>query len=95
MWFKTFRKSRRVVGIVFGVVPEWQGKGVDNFMIIEGQKVMTSQLAYTDYEMQWIGDFNPRMIKIAENLETKVTRKLATYRYIFDRNLPFERHKMF
>lgn len=44
--------------------------------------------------MQWIGDFNPRMIKIAENLETKVTRKLATYRYIFDRNLPFERHKM-
>jgi hypothetical protein len=34
------------------------------------------------------------LIKIAENLETKVTRKLATYRYIFDRNLPFERHKM-
>ena len=28
----------------------------------------------------------------AENLETKVTRKLATYRFLFDRNKAFERH---
>lgn len=80
--------------MVFGIVPEWQRKGIDGFMIWEGTKHFRKTRNYTDYEMQWIGDFNPRMIKIAENLETKVTRKLATYRYIFDRNLPFERHKM-
>ena len=32
-------------------------------------------------------------LKIAENLETKVTRKLATYRSIFNQEKPFERHK--
>jgi len=42
--------------------------------------------------MQWIGDFNPKMIKIAENLDTTVTRKLATYRHLFDRDKNFEKH---
>ena len=91
---KFFIKNKKMVGLVFGIVPEWQRKGIDGFMIWEGTKHFRKTRNYTDYEMQWIGDFNPRMIKIAENLETKVTRKLATYRYIFDRNLLFERHKM-
>ena len=91
---KFFIKNKKMVGLVFGIVPEWQRKGIDGFMIWEGTKHFRKTRNYTDYEMQWIGDFNPRMIKIAENLETKVTRKLATYRYIFDRNLSFERHKM-
>lgn len=91
---KFFIKNKKMVGLVFGIVPEWQRKGIDGFMIWEGTKHFRKTRNYTDYEMQWIGDFNPRMIKIAENLETKVTRKLATYRYVFDRNLPFERHKM-
>ena len=91
---KFFIKNKKMVGLVFGIVPEWQRKGIDGFMIWEGTKHFRKTRNYTDYEMQWIGDFNPRMIKIAENLETKVTRKLATYRYIFDRNISFERHKM-
>ncbi len=94
LWYKTFKKSKRVVGIAFGVVPEWQGKGVDNFMIIEGQKVMKAELPYTDYEMQWIGDFNPKMINIAKGLGAELSRKLCTYRYHFDENRPVERHKV-
>lgn len=93
LWYKTFNKSKRVVGVVFGVVPEWQGKGVDNFMIIEGQKVMRDQLSYTDYEMQWIGDFNPKMINVAKGLGAEISRKLKTYRYHFDTERPVERHK--
>jgi hypothetical protein len=45
--------------------------------------------------MQWIGDFNPKMINIAENLgHVSRTRNLATYRYIFDRTKEFKRHPM-
>jgi hypothetical protein len=32
------------------------------------------------------------MIKIAENLDTTITRKLTTYRYLFDRNKIFKKH---
>ena len=92
LWIKKFRKNEKMVGLVFGVIPEWQKRGLEGFMIWEGTQHLRK---YTDFkvtEMQWIGDFNPKMIKIAENLDTKVTRKLATYRYLFNRTQAFERH---
>ena len=92
LFMKKFKKNKKMVGLVFGIVPEWQKKGIDGFMIWEGTKHFKKHTDFEDYEMQWIGDFNPKMIKIAENLETEVTRKLATYRYLFDREKVFEKH---
>ena len=91
---KKFSKNKKMVGLVFGIIPEWQRKGIDGFMIWEGTKHFREATDFEDYEMQWIGDFNPKMIKIAENLETKVTRKLATYRYLFDETKEFKRHEI-
>lgn len=90
---KKFRTNKKMVGLVFGIIPEWQRKGIDGFMIWEGTKHFRETTDFEDYEMQWIGDFNPKMIKIAENLETKVTRKLATYRYLFDETKEFKRQE--
>lgn len=95
LFIKATKKCNKFTGLVFGVVPEWQGKGVDSFMIVEGAKVIQVQNLYTDYEMQWIGDFNPKMINIAVSLGTYVSRKLITYRYIFDRTREFKEHPVF
>lgn len=92
LWIKKFRKNEKMIGLVFGVVPEWQRKGLEGYMIWEGTQHLRKHTDFKVTEMQWIGDFNPKMIKIAENLDTTVTRKLATYRYLFDRNKAFERH---
>ncbi len=89
---KKFRKNKKMIGLVFGVIPEWQRRGVDGYLIWEGTKHFREHTDFEDYEMQWIGDFNPKMIKIAEALETKVTRKLATYRYLFDETKEFKTH---
>lgn len=89
---KKFSKNKKMVGLVFGIIPEWQRRGIDGYMIWEGTKHFREATHFEDYEMQWIGDFNPKMIKIAEALETKVTRKLATYRYLFDKTKEFKRH---
>ncbi len=89
-----FGKCDRFVGLVFGIIPEFQGKGVDGYMIIEGAKVIQPMAKYEDYEMQWIGDFNPKMINIAENLSKNRNRTLSTYRYLFDREKEFKRHVM-
>ena len=94
LFLKTFKTNKKMVGLVFGVVPEWHRKGIDGYMIWEGTRHFRKTTSFEDYEMQWIGDFNPKMIKIAENLETEVTRKLATYRFLFDRAKEFERHKI-
>lgn len=92
LWLKKFGKCNRFVGLVFGIIPEHQGKGVDSLMIIEAAKVIQPRHKYDDYEMQWIGDFNPKMVNIAENLGTYISRKLSTYRYLFDRDKEFKRH---
>jgi hypothetical protein len=86
------RRIRKMIGLVFGIVPEHQGKGVDAFLIMEAAKVIQGHQLYNEFEMQWIGDFNPRMIAIARDLGTWCSRKLITYRYLFDRTKPFKRH---
>jgi hypothetical protein len=92
LWMQRFGKCTRFLGLVFGVIPEFQGKGIDAFMIIEAAKVIQGKMMYEDYEMQWIGDFHPKMINIAESLGTFRSRKLQTLRYLFDRNKEFHRH---
>ena len=89
-----FGKCSRFVGLVFGIIPEFQGKGVDAYMIMEGANVIQPMSKYEDYEMQWIGDFNPKMVNIAESLGTYVSRRFSTYRYLFDREKEFKRHPM-
>lgn len=92
LWVKKFKKNTKMVGIVFGVVPEWQRTGIDGYMIWEGTQHLRKHTDFQVTELQWIGDFNPKMMKIAQSLDTTVTTKLATFRYLFDRNKPFERH---
>ncbi len=92
LYLLKFVNNPKAVGIVFGVAQEFQNRGIEAFMIIEGRKVIKSELNYNQYEMQWIGDFNPKMVKIAYELGASVSRKLITYRYMIDKNIPFERH---
>lgn len=92
LWLKRTLPCPKFTGIVFGVIPKWQKKGMDYYMIVESTKQFVPTTSYQDYEMQWIGDFNPKMLNVAKSLGAEVTRELATYRYLFDRNKEFKRH---
>ncbi len=94
LWLKQFKPNKKFSGLVFGVIPEWQGKGVDAYIIGEMAKYVQSDASpYSEYEMQWIGDFNPKMLNIANSLgDVSRSRNLSTYRYLFDRNKEFKRH---
>ncbi len=94
LWIKQFKSNEKFTGLVFGIIPEFQGKGIDSYIVAESAKVLQQKDApYTDFEMQWIGDFNPKMLNIANNLgEVFPSRTLTTYRYIFDPTITFKRH---
>ncbi len=92
IYLKMTGACKRFVGVVYGIVPEWQGKGTDAYMIVECGKVVQPSMRYEKYEMQWIGDFNPKMVNLASNLEAHEVRRLTTYRYLFDRSREFKRH---
>ena len=93
LWVKLTKPNKKFVGLVFGVVPEFQGKGVDAYIIYEAALVIQPLNQYVDYEMQWIGEFNPKMINVAENFgDTFRSRRLTTYRYLFDRGKEYKPH---
>ncbi|MBN8688033.1 MAG: hypothetical protein J0M10_13495 [Chitinophagales bacterium] len=93
LWIKLTKKNKRFTGIAFGVIPEFQGAGVDSYLINEAKMVVQPYTPYTEYELQWIGDWNPKMLNVAEHFgDTYRSRQLITYRYIFDRTREFKRH---
>lgn len=92
LYLKMTGACKRFVGVVYGIVPEYQGKGTDAYMIGECAKYVQPTRRYEKYEMQWIGDFNPKMVNLAHNLEAHEVRRLTTYRFLFDRSKEFNRH---
>ncbi|MHA7131247.1 hypothetical protein [Algoriphagus namhaensis] len=96
LWYKTFAPPNKMLGLVFGVVPEHQGKGVESAMIITYDKMSgKASFPYKTIEMNWIGDFNPKMMRVCEQLLATIYKTHHTYRYLFDREKPFERHPIF
>jgi hypothetical protein len=96
LWYKTFSPPNKMLGLVFGVVPEHQGKGVESAMVVEYDKMSgKSDFQYKTIEMNWVGDFNPKMMRVCEQLLAKIYKTHHTYRFLFDREKPFERHRVF
>lgn len=87
-WKKT---PKTMVGIVFGVDRKFQGRGIEGAMIKWAQENIVSLNKYNETVLTWIGDFNPKMLKVCENLGAEVYRTYITYRYLFDRTKEFKR----
>jgi hypothetical protein len=92
LYYKHIAKIKKMFGVVFGVVPDHQGKGVEAAIVLAiADYVWSSKSQYEHFEMNWIGDFNPKMIKVASDVGGKVVKIHHTYRYLFDRNKEFKR----
>ncbi len=95
MWdLKVRRRSDRIFAIIFGVTPEFQGKGVESGMMkyMLENYVRTDSHHYRTIEVAWIGDFNPVMNRMVERYICARRHKVhTTYRYLFDRTKEFKR----
>ena len=93
LWMKRRGECKIFTGVAFGIVPKYQSLGVDSYMIQEGGYLLQHKGWYQTYEMGWGGDWNPKMINIYKSLGAHQSRRLITYRYIFDETkYSFERH---
>ncbi len=92
LWHTLLRTNRKAFGVLFGVVPAHQGKGVDGAIIEEFRQLHQVKInRYDEYEMNWIGDFNSKMIRVVEQINAPVVKRHATYRKLFDESKPFKR----
>lgn len=94
MYHLKIRKSCNIVlGLIFAVVPEHQGKGVESALIDCFKVDINSRPThYKHLELAWIGDFNPLMMRMLESHVCAYRYKThVTFRYLFDREKEFKR----
>ena len=92
---KVSKKCDRVTSLAFGVVPEHRAHCLEAGLICAFEKLaLRRDFKYKDLQINWIGDFNPPMIKIAKSVGATLYKTHITYRYLFDRNKPFVRAKL-
>lgn len=94
LWNKWRKRCKTMFGIVFGVIPAHQRKGVEAALVMAAAKVVQDPFRspYKELQMNWIGDFNPKMMNVVRYIGGTIYKTHHTYRYLFDRTKPFERH---
>lgn len=91
LYHKYMKTTTRCFGMVFGIAPEFQARGVEGIIFKYCVDTYVKRGDYKDLVITWIGDFNPKMIAIVKNLGGEKMRKMTTYRYLFDRTAEFKR----
>jgi hypothetical protein len=77
------RQVKRVRGIVFGVVPEYHNLGLEVALIMKFREFIIKGNHFTENELAWIGDFNPKMLSMFESMGAQPIKKHITYRFNF------------
>lgn len=91
LYLKKRKTITRCRVIVLGVVPGYQGKGIESAIFHHLKKVMLRKSWYNDMEMSWVGDFNPKMNAMFKSFGANRTHTHSTMRYLFDREKEFVR----
>ncbi len=95
LWMKHFDASnRKIFGIVFGVVPEFQKKGMEGAIVMAADNVIRPKKRWDIIELTWIASFNPRMLKTVETLGGKLIKTHITYRLMFDKSKGIVPHEV-
>jgi hypothetical protein len=90
-YYKKIRTINRIRAQVAGVIPKFQNSGVESGIFWNLRQVMDHKPHYQEVELSWVGDFNPKMIALYEAVGGVRAKTHHTYRFMIDKNLPFER----
>ncbi|MCK5821074.1 MAG: GNAT family N-acetyltransferase [Bacteroidales bacterium] len=85
---KTITRNRVLLA---GVIPEFQNSGVVAALFLQFARAMRNRPEYKEMELSWVGDYNPRMHKIYEQIGGVHMKTHVTYRFLFDPSASFER----
>jgi len=94
LYYRWSGKCRTIYGLVFGVIPEYQNRGLESALVMTLKRITQKSNRYQSMYIVWLGDFNPKIIRIVEHIGATRAFTLATYRKLFDENAPFERHPL-
>ena len=94
VYLKQKKTMTRIRGVLLGVIPKFQGLGVEAAIIWNIAQSVKNKPQYKEVELSWVADFNPKMRKIFVMVGGVSAKHYITYRYLFDRNATFKRYPM-
>ena len=92
LWLKKRKTITRAKGVLMGVIPQFQNRGIESAFIHNLQDVFRRKPHYTEIEFSWVADFNPRMRKIFIAVGCVPAKDYITYRFLFDQAKAFKRY---
>ena len=93
VWYKKQNRITRARITVMGVIPKFQKAGIESAIFWHMQKVLDKKPHYTDIELSWVGDFNPKMRALHESVGGVFSKRHITYRKLFNKNAEFQSSK--
>ena len=87
-----YYKKKKVINrtriFLMGVDPKYQRAGIESGIFWHQEQIMKkkSHRHYSEVELSWAGDFNPKIIAIYEATGAKKAKTHYTMRYLFDRS---------
>ena len=94
LYYKKRKTMTRTRILIMGIDEKYQRYGIDSAIFWHQDQKMKRKPQYTEVELSWAGDFNPKVIALYENTGAKKAKTHYTMRYLFDRNKPFKRAPM-
>nr|WP_319272299.1 GNAT family N-acetyltransferase [uncultured Draconibacterium sp.] len=87
-YYKKKKVMNRTRIFLMGVDPKYQRAGIESGIFWHQEQIMKqkSHKHYTEVELSWAGDFNPKIIAIYEATGAKKAKTHYTMRYMFDRS---------
>ena len=91
LYLKKMKTITRGRITIMGVVPKFQKSGIESGIFYNLQKVMDTKPHYTELELSWVGDFNPKMRALHESVGAVFAKRHITYRKLFNDEVDFRR----
>ena len=85
---KTITRNRLFLA---GMIPEAQNSGAIGVLFLKFFRAVRQRAHYREIELSWVGDYNPKMRKVYEQIGAAHKKTHVTYRFLFDPSRPFER----
>lgn len=93
VWYKLTHEMTRARAVVAGVHPSYQNSGIESAIFLKIFHVFRRKKYYKEFELSWVGDFNPKMISIYEAIGAVKAKTHLTMRYMIDSTIPFRIYK--
>ncbi len=80
-----FKKIKVLSGLIYSIAPEFQGRHLEAVLLYSLQKnARQGKLKFNELRINRIGDENPEMKKVVQQLNSKPYHQYVTYRLMFD-----------